>query len=123
MTFEPSWLNAARNGSSLKKSKERSLLPSAFQRVTALSRPHETSWPSCPYATASAPPPCAFQVLACLPSDISHHLTVPSSLEEARSLESSRQLSEVTKDLWPGNVKTSWPFSGSHITTPPLRSA
>src|ERR1051326_7553938 len=71
----------------------------------------------------SAPEPCAFQLLNCLPSCISQSLTVLSSLEDARSLESPRQLRAVTADLWPASVNSSWALSGSQRLMPPLRSA
>src|SRR5437899_12672342 len=106
-----------------KNSNERSLPPLESQRVSALSRPQVASLPSWAYATQSVPEAWAFQFLTRLPSLVSQSLTVPSSLEEARSFESGRQLREVTADLWPASVNNSWPLSGSHRLTPPLRSA
>src|SRR6185503_6586187 len=123
MTREPSWVKAQRKAVSPKNSQDFSFEPSALQVVTTPSRPQVTELPSCENATHITPVLWAVQVRACLPSLVSQSFTEPSSLDEATTRESSRQLRNVTAVLCPTVVNNSWPLSASQMTTPPLRSA
>ena len=56
------------------------------------------------------------------PFSISQSLTVPSSLDEATTFESSRQLTSVMAAWWPRRSKNSRPVWASQTIRPLLRS-
>jgi hypothetical protein len=78
--------------------------PDAFHVLTVLSRPQVTIRPSWVNAADITPPGWAFQVLTWLPLPMSHSLTDASWLAEIRTLESSRNMSDVTASLCPARL-------------------
>ena len=98
------------------------LLAVLVPELVTRSRPVETSRPSLANRTAAAPPPWAPQLLTWVPFSISQSLTVPSSLAEARTFESGRQVMSVIAAVCPGRSKNSRPVCASQTIRPLLRS-
>jgi hypothetical protein len=72
--------------------------------------------------TEAAPPPCAEIERTWVPFSISQSRTVPSSLAEATTFESSRQLTSVMVVVCPRRSNYSRPVKDSQTTRPLLRS-
>src|SRR5262249_6471396 len=100
-TFDASWLNVARRGTSGWAGNSFVFAPFWSHTLVTRSRPVLTTRLSCENFTDSAPPPCAPQFFTRLPFSISQILIVVSSLDEAGTFESPRQLTSVIGPVWP----------------------
>ena len=104
-TFDSSWLKTASSARSPNGSNSRCLPPFWSQSRTMRSRPVVSSRPSLANRTEATPPPWAPKDLMLPPFSISQSRTVPSSLAEATTFESSRQLTSVMAAWWPAQVE------------------